>query len=319
VRHRKKSVSGCKRIFRGKFTSVAAGIFEGIDMKRTKKNADLRYDHSELPPVKNWILFHYRAFMKLFFIFLIGAGSIILAVFVFPWIKVFVHPKKKFQETARKFVSACFRGALFLMNITGIVKIYTADKKKFRSIHSKVIVANHCSILDFVILMSLIPNANCIVRESLRKTPLAGVVTQAYILNSEDLQTINSLCRETLDMGNNVIIFPEGTRTPRHGNVPYKKGAARVARFSGCDILPVLIAGGDKFGLGKNDPFWSFNHVEPLIYDLQILDEIKIRDYENFSTIVSAKKITEEIRTRIQESAKKYNENHPHCKTLNNV
>ena len=288
----------------------------GAEQEQTEK---LRYDHSELPRPKNLLLYHYRAFMKLFFIAFIGVGSIILAVLVFPWIRVFVHPNRRFQIAARKFVSTTFSAALFLMNITGIVKIYVDDKAALKGLTSKIIVANHCSILDFVILMALVPNANCIVRESLRKTPLAGVINQAYIVNSLDFDELCRVCKDTLDAGSNVIIFPEGTRTPRHGKNAYKKGAARIARFATADVQPVLIAGSDKYGLGKNDPFWSFNPVEPLIYDLKILPQIKIADYLELSEIASAKRITDRMHSQITDAAKQYSLHHPHCKTLNNI
>lgn len=287
--------------------------------RQEKEERAEKYSHADLPPVKNWIAFHYRAFMKLFFIGFIGIGSMILAVLVFPWIKVFVHPKKKFQAAARTFVSRTFAFSLFLMRITGVVKVYAPEKEKLLGLRSKVIAANHCSILDFVVLMSLIPNANCIVQESYGKTPLAGVIRQAYILNSVDFTLLKNLCRETLDMGNNVIIFPEGTRTPRHGKIPYKKGAARIARFAGCDIQPVLIAGSDKYGLGKHDPFWSFNHVEPLIYDIQLLPQIPMNSFTGYSDIISAKKITEAIHSEILGAAEEYRQHHPLCKTVNRV
>ncbi|MBP3366569.1 MAG: 1-acyl-sn-glycerol-3-phosphate acyltransferase [Treponema sp.] len=287
--------------------------------RQEKAERDEKYSHADLPPVKNHLAFHYRAFMKLFFIGLIGLGSMVLAVLVFPWIKVFVHPKQKFQTAARAFVSRTFAFSLFLMRITGVVKVYAPQKEQLRSLHSKVIAANHCSMLDFVVLMSLIPNANCIVQESYGKTPLAGVIRQAYILNSVDFTLLKTMCKETLDMGNNVIIFPEGTRTPRHGKVSYKKGAARIARFAGCGIQPVLIAGSDKYGLGKHDPFWSFNHVEPLIYDIQLLPQIQMEQFSGYSDIASAKKITDQIHSEILSAAEKYREHHPLCKTVNHV
>ena len=41
-------------------------------------------------------------------------------------------------------------------------------------------------MLDFVYIMSLVPNANCIVKGALANSILAGVVRQCYIVNSLD-------------------------------------------------------------------------------------------------------------------------------------
>ncbi len=253
-----------------------------------------KYNHDELPKVKNWISYSYRCFIKLFSYAYFGIGSVILAILIFPWIRVFVHPKEKFQIAARKFVSWSFRGFINMMRFTGALK-FVKPTQDFTNIHGKIIIANHPSMLDFVFIMSLVPNANCIVRGGLAKTILAGVIRQCYIVNTLDFDELCRLCKQTIDEGNNVIIFPEGTRTPRHGKNPYKKGAARIAYYSKCGILPILVGGNDKFGLGKHDPFWSYNHLETYIYDLKILPEIKIDEYLNLTETIAAKRLTEKM------------------------
>lgn len=278
--------------------------------KETKEELDAKYNHRELPKVKNWFTYSYRAFMKLFFYAYFGIGSMILAIFVFPWIRVFVHPKEKFQIAARKFVSSSFRGFINIMRATGTVSLKVSDRDSFKNLHGKVIVANHPSMLDFVFIMSLVPTANCIVRGGLANTVLAGVIRQCYIVNSLDFDELCNLCKQTLDEGNNVIIFPEGTRTPRHGSNPYKKGAARIAYFSKCDIQPVLVGGNDKYGLGKHDPVWSYNHTEKYIYDFSLLPEIKIDEYADLPDTIAAKRLTDKMEEvlsiAIKENAGKY-------------
>ncbi len=263
-----------------------------------KKNSNgPRYDHSEVPPVK-WYrlpLYLYQMLAKHFCYLFFGVGSMVLALLVFPWIRVFVHPKEKFQIEARKFVSASFRMFTNVMRALGVLSLKVGDRKAWRSIHGKVIIANHPSILDFVFIMSLVPNANCIVRGGLTKTVLAGVIKQCYIVNSLDFDELCRLCKQTIDEGNNVIIFPEGTRTPRHGKNPYKKGAARIAYYSKCDVLPVLVGGNDKYGLGKHDPWFSYNHQERYVYDFQMLPEIKISEYSDLSETIAAKRLTDRM------------------------
>lgn len=263
--------------------------------KETKEEIQKKYNHKELPPVKNWFLYTYRAFMKLFFYVFFGLGSIFLAIFVFPWIRVAEHNKHKFQIKARAFVSASFRFFVNFMRITRVISLKVDDKNAWRNIHGKIIIANHPSMLDFVFIMSLVPNANCIVRGGLTKTVLAGVIKQCYIVNSLDFNELCGLCKQTLDEGNNVIIFPEGTRTPRHGKNPYKKGAARIAYYAKAGIQPVLVGGNDKYGLGKHDPFWSYNHTEKYIYDFSLLPEIKIDEYVSLTETIAAKRLTDKM------------------------
>ena len=274
-----------------------------------KLELDKKYNHRELPRVKNHFVYGYKCFIKLFSYAYFGIGSVILAVLVFPWIRVFVHPKEKFQVQARKFVSWSFRGFIKMMCCTGALKTVPSTED-FRNIHGKIIIANHPSMLDFVFIMSLVPNANCIVRGGLAKTILAGVIRQCYIVNTLDFDELCRLCKQTIDEGNNVIIFPEGTRTPRHGKNPYKKGAARIAYYSKCDVQPVLVGGNDKFGLGKHDPFWSYNHTETYIYDLKMLPVIKIDEYKDLTETIAAKRLTEKMQEVIYDAVNENDKNY---------
>ncbi|MBQ0039739.1 MAG: 1-acyl-sn-glycerol-3-phosphate acyltransferase [Treponema sp.] len=296
-------------------------------MSRNKMTAeearefDAQFNWRDLPPVTNPIIHNYRCLAKLFWILFIGTGAIILAIIVFPLLKIFVHPKEKFRNKAQRFVSAGFRFFMKLLDVSGIVKILIdkETKEKLFNLHSKIVVANHPSILDTVIMITLIPNATVIASQKYEHGPLGGVIRACYIINSLDFDELCDRCRETLSYGSNVIIFPEGTRTPRHGHNQYKKGAARIARATKSDILPFFLGGSDKFGLGKNNPFWSFNTVEPLIYHVVPLGEICIDDYMDLTDPISAKRITNEIHDRIMTKAEEYKKDHPYTRTVNNV
>lgn len=263
-----------------------------------------RYNHKELPKIKNVFFYIYACLMKIFLYLFFGIGSVVLALLVFPWIRLFHKDKIKYQIAAREFVSASFRMFLNIMKFFGLVKVKTDNLEAYRNIHSKIIIANHPSILDFVYIMSMVPNANCIVRGGLAKTVLGGVIRQCYIVNTLGFEELCELCEETLNEGNNVIIFPEGTRTPRHGYNHYKKGAARIAYNAKCDVLPILIGGNDKYGLGKHDKLWSYNHTERYVYDFKMLPVIKIDEYLEFTETIAAKRLTELMEKTLFEAVK---------------
>jgi 1-acyl-sn-glycerol-3-phosphate acyltransferase len=253
----------------------------------------------ELPPVKNKILYAYRVFGKWLSFFIFGFGSVILGILVLPPMRLFLHPKTRFQKYGRRFISGTFRFFIMIMRIIGVVKLSPDDKKKYKNLSSKIIVANHPSILDVVMLISLIPNADCIVSAYLKRHILTGVASQLYILGSRDLDDIFHSCSETLNLGNCLIIFPEGTRTRRNVKPILKKGAARVALNTGCGIVPVHIGGTDKFGLGKKDPWKGFNPTEKYIYKLRMGEEISVEKYKDIPAPAAAKLITNEIKASL--------------------
>ena len=265
---------------------------------------DWRYSAADLPPAKNKLLYAYRCFMKLFMHVFFGVGSIILAVVVFPLMRVFIHPKARFKTAARHFVTLTFKMFTGLMRVTGTIRMSVDNPQVLKDLQSHIVVANHPSKLDVVFLISLIPNADCIVRGSLTKTVLAGVIRQLYIVNSKGTEEMMELSKASLDTGTNLIVFPEGTRTPRHGTNPYKRGAAQIALKTGHDILPVYIGGNDKYGLGKHDKIWSYNKTERYHYDIHVLDEIKIADYAGLESGIAARRLTEAMHTAIATAAK---------------
>lgn len=263
-----------------------------------------RYDHSDLPEVKNRLFYIYGSLTKLFLYLFFGTGSVLLAIVVFPVLKICVHPKKKFQKAARAVVSQTFRFFMGMMHVMGVAAFDIPDRREFRNLKSKIIVANHPSMIDVVCLISLVPNADCIVRGSLAKSVYSGVIRQLYIVNSLGYEEMIDLCRKSLATGTNLIIFPEGTRTPRHGTNQYKKGAARIAIDTHCDVQPVYIGGTDKYGLGKHDSFFSYSRRGMYHYNIFRLPEIRIADYEQIEPQIAAKRITDKMHEVIAEAAK---------------
>jgi 1-acyl-sn-glycerol-3-phosphate acyltransferase len=246
----------------------------------------------ELPPVSNKALYAYRVFMKWFAFFFFGLGTLVLLTLIFPPMRLVLHPRERFKKYGRRFVSSSMRFYLGLLRAIGIVKVEAADREKFRSLKSKIIAANHPSLLDIIVLLSLIPNADCIVNAYLARNLLGGVIRQLYIFNSLDIEDLLKACTESLKQGNCLIVFPEGTRTPRQGKIIFKKGAARVVLNSDCNILPVHIGGTDKYGLGKKDPWVSFNPVERYIYQIRMKDEIPPEKFKTLPNPIAVKNMT---------------------------
>ena len=280
------------------------------------KKEEISYK-SKLPKIKNVFTYPYFCISKIIAIISFGLGAVLLAIFVFPFIRLFTFHKKDFGIIARAYVSHTFRVFLGNLNICKTSLIKVDDKEAYRNIHGKIIIANHPSLLDFVYIMSLVPNSTCIVRGGLTHTPLRWVIKQAYITNTTDFNDVLVECKKLTDKGCNVIVFPEGTRSPRVGRNNYKKGAARIALYCNCDVLPLFIGGSDKYGLGKFDPLWSYNHVETYLYDIKMLPVISIEQFKGLSEPIAAKHLTEEMEKVIRAAGDEYAKTYTGL-TLNN-
>ena len=243
----------------------------------------------------------YRIFIKLFLFFVFGVGSIILITAVFPTIRLFSYSNQTFKRRSRK--AMCFTQKIFvgLGTLVGGFELKVENREYLSHLSGKIVVANHPSLLDVVMLLSVIPNADCIIKAALgHHNVISGIVNTLYISNSLDFDHLTRECTKSLQEGNCLIIFPEGSRTKADGIHNFQRGAAHIALSSGCSLVPVCIGGTDKYGLRKHDPMFSYNPKEKFIYTLKPLPEVNPSDYADLPVPVAARKITDRIKTDIE-------------------
>jgi 1-acyl-sn-glycerol-3-phosphate acyltransferase len=97
-----------------------------------------------------------------------------------------------------------------------------------------------------------------------------------------------------------MVIFPEGTRTRRGVKMRIKKGAARISLLTGNEIVAVHIGGSEKYGLGKKDPFFSFNHTEKYIYKITLRKIISPEQYAGLEMQIAARRLNAQILEALQ-------------------
>jgi len=123
-----------------------------------------------------------------------------------------------------------------------------------RDIRSAVIVCNHRSYLDSILLISLYDKHNTIVKSRLFDIPLFGSMLQwsGYIPSSSQgrfsemmIQRIEKMPAFLAD-GGNLIIFPEGTRSPDGRIGRLNKGAFKIARSCRAPIKVLFVRNTEK-------------------------------------------------------------------------
>jgi 1-acyl-sn-glycerol-3-phosphate acyltransferase len=251
--------------------------------------------------VGNRPLYVYRIFGKALSFGIFGAATLFLVFPLMPALMLLLHPRERFQKYTRRMISGWFRIFIGIMEFLGVVELKTGDREVFGNLRSKIVVANHPSLLDVVMLISLIPNADVIVRGNLVENIIVGrVVSRLYILNSLDFNDIVAAAKETLALDNCIVIFPEGTRTPRSGELRLKKGAARLSLLTGADIVAAHIGGTDKYGLGKHDPFLSYNHTDKYSYRINIQKQLSPAKYAGLENHRAVRRLNAEILALLQ-------------------
>ncbi len=123
-----------------------------------------------------------------------------------------------------------------------------------------VVVANHQSILDILMLSRLPREMKWVAKEELFRIPWAGWMMRMSgdipIRRGDPESGGEALAtaRTYLARGMSVMIFPEGTRSAKGTLLPFKSGAFRLALDAQVPVLPIAVHG-TAHGMPKGGPW----------------------------------------------------------------
>ena len=203
-----------------------------------------------------------------------GIGGIVLAVIAFPAISLFVRDSARRVVLAQRVVHGAFRVFVWFMVIMGVIRLEAKGVETLRNDRGVLIAANHPSLLDVVLPMSLLDRAQCVVKHQIWNNPfMRGVVkTTNYIRNDDDPEKLVADCSRLLAEGNNLIIFPEGSRTVTGRPLRLQRGVVNIAvrsktliRLVTISCVPPMLRKGEKwYQISPQCPIYTI-HVHELI------------------------------------------------------
>lgn len=143
-----------------------------------------------------------------------------------------------------------FQTYLTILRRWGIIETEFIGFEEAPSWQGCVIVPNHPSILDAILLVSCIPSLDCVMNTRLLRNPItAGAAHLCDFIRNDSLRLMAKLCKERLAAGSNILIFPEGTRTKTPPVDPFHPIYSLVSKYSGAPIRTILIeCDSDYFG-----------------------------------------------------------------------
>ncbi|MFX0198624.1 MAG: 1-acyl-sn-glycerol-3-phosphate acyltransferase [Candidatus Hodarchaeota archaeon] len=156
--------------------------------------------------------------------------------------------------------------------------VNVAGRKNFTSIDQYIIIANHNSHLDILLLFYILP-----IKQILKTQPVAAeeyfskskvlfklvnyLFSPIWIVRDREANDPLKGMREALNSGHNIIIFPEGTRGIPGQIKRFKTGVGRLAiEFRNIPIIPVFLSGTEKSFPKKSTipmPIWSNVTIGP--------------------------------------------------------
>jgi len=141
--------------------------------------------------------------------------------------------------------------------------------------HPYVIVSNHESFADILLISHLPFEMKWLSKVEILKIPLIGWMMRMAgdipVKRGFGPSAVEAMerCRESLRNRVSVIFFPEGTRSIGEDMLPFKDGAFRLAIEAQVPVLPLAVAG-TRTALPKHD--WRFNPARAVVEVLPPID-----------------------------------------------
>lgn len=170
-------------------------------------------------------------------------GGLAISLIVFPALLLVPVAPRIRRRWAMTLVHYGFAGIVGACRRFGVIRFDIENAQKLRTLGRAIVIANHPSYLDVVVLLALMPRACCIVTSRHWRNPLFfGVVRAAGYLRNDGGPALVEASMAALADDVPLIVFPEGTRSPSPGQLGrFSRGFAHIALKHQCPIVPVLI------------------------------------------------------------------------------
>ncbi|OFX80045.1 MAG: hypothetical protein A2X12_10525 [Bacteroidetes bacterium GWE2_29_8] len=197
-----------------------------------------------------------------FFIFLLGSITMTTLLPI-----LFCTPiRKKSKKYFMSYIIYIFSKFIVYVNIT--IKRDYIDMQKLDFSKPSIIISNHQSHLDLVLLLMLNPKIIVFTNQWVWNNPFYGFIIRyaefypAYKGLNNDIEKI----KRKVNDGYSILIFPEGKRTFDGEINRFQQGAFNIAHELGIAIQPIMIHGAYNC-LSKTDFFLKSGHITIKVFD----------------------------------------------------
>ena len=142
----------------------------------------------------------------------------------------------------------CFWASLYSW-LNPAWRVHVTGRDKIRSGAAYVMIANHQSFVDILVLFRLFAHFKWVSKIENFRVPCIGwnMWLNGYIPlrrgQRESVAQMMKACEEALAGGSSIMMFPEGTRSPTGMLQPFKPGAFVLAQRAGVPLLPIIVEG----------------------------------------------------------------------------
>lgn len=208
-----------------------------------------------------------------------GLGGLFMSFFIFSLIALVSKDEETRIHRVRKVIYYAFRAFVWALRVGGVIDSRFHETERLAACRGALIVANHPSLLDTVFLMSRMPDVQCIVKYELWDNRYLGGVMRAagYIRNDGNPEALMQQCERAFENGQNILVFPEGTRSVPGQALKFQRGFANIATHFKVPIQLVTIRCNPST-LTKNSPWYAIPPRQAR-FDITFDERLDIQDY----------------------------------------
>ena len=200
-------------------------------------------DKSSWHEIINKVNYLWRLIVTAIGFSLFAGGGFTLCLTIFPVIILFSRDCYQRANRVRYVICYIFKIYLAILEFLGVFKVNTHGLESLSTMRGHLVICNHPSLLDVVIIMSRLNGIQCVVKNGLWSNPMIGGVVRAagYIRNDISPELFLEECKKQLAKGENIIIFPEGTRSTPGQPLKLLRGLGNLALAAQANIQALTL------------------------------------------------------------------------------
>jgi 1-acyl-sn-glycerol-3-phosphate acyltransferase len=179
-----------------------------------------------------------------FWAFIVVSSALLFPVALLVWVLTVPFDRR----LRAQHLFTCFWASLYTW-FNPFWRVQVDGREHIRPDETYVMVANHQSFLDILVLFRLFRHFKWVSKAEMFRIPCIGwnMALNRYVKlrrgSPESIAKMMRACEHHLAEGSSIMIFPEGTRTLDGHLKAFKHGAFTLAQRARVPILPIVVEG----------------------------------------------------------------------------
>jgi 1-acyl-sn-glycerol-3-phosphate acyltransferase len=205
-------------------------------------------------------------------------------------------PEPTGRTLGRAVIAHSYRLFWAVASASGMMRVDASCLDALKDERGLIVVANHPTMLDALLLVARLPRSACIMKAELMRNVFLGAGARlARYIRNDSARAMIRLAVQDLRRGGQLVIFPEGTRTEQAPLDAFRPGFTLIAKLAKAPIQTVFIDTDTPY-LRKGWPIWR---VPPLPI------RVRLRLGERFEPSAHSDRLRHELEQYYQRHLKK--------------